>query len=167
MRAACLVIAVGNPSRGDDALAPLLLQRLRGWLEESGLGDGIELLEDFQLQVEHAADIHERQMVLFADAGMDTPSPYTVERIWPNRKRVVLSHALEPEAVLDTYVQVYGQYPPPSYVLCISGRGFELGADLSSQAADNLEAASAFATRLLREEDPQVWEEMIGGSGPG
>lgn len=165
MRAPCLVIAVGNLSRGDDALAPLLLQRLRGWLDESGRHDGIELLEEFQLQVEHAADIHERQLVLFADAGMDTPSPYTVERIWPNRKRAVFSHALEPEGVLDTYVRVYGQAPPPSYVLCISGTGFELGADLSPRAADNLEAASAFATLLLHEEDPQAWEEMIAGGG--
>ena len=163
MRAPCLVIAVGNLSRGDDALAPLLLQYLRGWLEESALQGGIELLEDFQLQVEHAADIHERKMVLFADAGMETPSPYTVERIWPKRQRAVLSHALEPEGVLDTYVQVYGQHPPPSYVLCISGAEFDLGADLSLQAVRNLEAASAFATQLLREGDPEIWERMIGG----
>lgn len=165
MRPPCLVIAVGNPSRGDDALGPLLIQRLRTWLEQGGSQYGIELLEDFQFQVEYAADMHERNLVLFVDAGLNTPRPYTVERILPRRERTVLSHALEPEGVLDTYMQVYGQYPPPSYVLCISGSEFELGADLSPQAADNLDAASAFATRLLSEGDPKTWEAMIDGRG--
>lgn len=164
MRAPCLVIAVGNPSRGDDALAPMLLQRLRDEIEESGQQGATELLEDFQLQVEHAADIHERQMVLFADAGMNTPSPFTFERIWPNRGRAVLSHALEPEGVLDTYVQVYRRPPPPCYVLCISGYGFELGAGLSPQAAENLEAASALAFRLLRAEKPEMWEQTVAAA---
>jgi len=47
-----LVLAVGNPSRGDDALGPLAAQRLAA-LELSG----VEVLTDFQLQVEHALDL--------------------------------------------------------------------------------------------------------------
>jgi Ni,Fe-hydrogenase maturation factor len=47
-----LVFAIGNPSRGDDALAPALLGRLNAWMESERLSEHFELLEDFQLQVE-------------------------------------------------------------------------------------------------------------------
>jgi hypothetical protein len=50
-----LVLAVGNPSRGDDALGPALLDALAALAAQGAdrLGD-IELLSDFQLQIEHA-----------------------------------------------------------------------------------------------------------------
>jgi Ni,Fe-hydrogenase maturation factor len=33
-----LILACGNPSRGDDALGPLLLERLQNWLDEAWPG---------------------------------------------------------------------------------------------------------------------------------
>ena len=38
----------GNPSRGDDALGPLLLERLSRWLEAHPSQD-VEVIPDFQL----------------------------------------------------------------------------------------------------------------------
>jgi len=52
-----VVFACGNPSRGDDALGPLLLDQLQIWLDEEGLADGFELISDFQWQIEHALDL--------------------------------------------------------------------------------------------------------------
>jgi hydrogenase maturation protease len=66
-RASWLVLAVGNPSRGDDALGPALLERLRDAGVDAA-GD-VELLTDFQLQIEHALDLQGRQAVLFVDAA--------------------------------------------------------------------------------------------------
>lgn len=163
MRPPCLIIAVGNPSRGDDALGPILLQRLREWVTGNGHGGNIELLEDFQLQVEHAADMQERELVLFLDAGMNTPPPYIVHRVRPHEGRTLLSHALPPEDVLTTYVRVFREPPPPSFLLCISGAAFELGSALSRHAAQNLEAAYAFAVELLRTADPAAWERLMFG----
>ncbi len=162
-RAPFLIIAVGNPSRGDDALAPLLLQKLREWVTRHGCEHRVELLEDFQLQVEHAADMQDRELVLFLDAGMNTPPPYTVDSIRPHGGQTVLSHALPPEEVLSTYVRVFGQPPPPSFVLCISGAAFELGATLSRHAAQNLEAAHAFAVELLQADDLAAQERLMSG----
>ena len=160
-----LVIGVGNPSRGDDALGPLLLARLREWVGKNGLEDRIELLEDFQLQVEHAADLQERERVLFLDAGVNTPPPYTVDRVQPHPGRAVLSHALPPEDVLATYVRVFQSQPPPSFLLCISGAAFELGATLSRDAVHNLEAAYAFAIRLIPATDLAAWDALLHGPG--
>jgi hypothetical protein len=75
-RAGLLVIAVGNRSRGDDALGPLLLDRLERWRASGDRGADLELLEDFQLQIEHALDLAGRRLVLFVDAGTRTAAPF-------------------------------------------------------------------------------------------
>src|SRR5512135_1296282 len=122
-----LVIAIGNESRGDDAIAPLLLREFGDWLEKKQLSEKFELLEDFQLQVEHAADLDGRELVLFMDAGMNTPDPCHLYPVRAIDSSTVFSHAITPDAVLSTYVQVYGRPPPPSFVLCVRGEHFELG----------------------------------------
>ena len=53
MRAPIVVFAVGNPSRGDDAIGPELCARLEKWLAREGLSQRVELIEDFQLNIEH------------------------------------------------------------------------------------------------------------------
>ena len=63
-----LVIGIGNPSRGDDAIGPLAVERL-----EALALPGVELLTDFQLQVEHALDLIGRRdlshLKILFDAG--------------------------------------------------------------------------------------------------
>jgi hydrogenase maturation protease len=152
-----LILAIGNESRGDDALAPLLLRSL----QEDGLNRNIELLEDFQLQIEHAADLVERELVLFVDAGMSTPAPFSFYRIRPGDGHTLFSHALTPEAVLATYVQVYKQAPPPAFVLCLRGECFELGESLSAQATSTLKSARVFMKGLLLELSPAAWDAHV------
>ncbi|MDP3326412.1 MAG: Ni/Fe hydrogenase, partial [Hydrogenophaga sp.] len=63
-----LVFGWGNPSRGDDALGPLLVEQLAGLAQMSS--GRLECLTDFQLQVEHALDLRGRERVLFVDAAI-------------------------------------------------------------------------------------------------
>jgi hydrogenase maturation protease len=156
-----LVIAVGNESRGDDALAPLLLRQLQDWANGHNLLDRIEFLEDFQLQVEHAADLLDRELVLFIDAGMQTPAPYSFYRIEPNQGSTLFSHALAPEDVLTAYVQVYREAPPPCFVICLHGEQFELGAALSPQAEQHMSTAMNFAHILLQDANTSAWTSLI------
>ena len=158
MTAPILIFAVGNESRGDDALAPLLLRDLASWLPAEGLSVQVELLEDFQLQIEHAADLVGRGLVLFMDAGMDTPAPYSFSRIYPDEGYTLFSHAIAPQAVLATYALVYKESPPPSFLLCLRGEQFELGAALSPVAENRLEVAMDFVQSLLREAEVTAWK---------
>jgi hydrogenase maturation protease len=130
-----LIIGIGNPSRGDDALGPMLIERL----EALNL-PGVELLTDFQLQVEYAYDLQGRDKVIFVDASVSGPEPSEFKRIAPEEDNSYSSHALSPAAVLHAYQKLYG-LPPESYVLAIRGYEFELGEGVSSQAAANLELA--------------------------
>jgi len=131
-----LVLAVGNPSRGDDALGPALAARL-----EAAALAGVEVVTEFQLQVENALDLEGRERVVFVDAGTGTPAPYQLRRLAPAAEFLHTSHALSPEAVLATYERVTGQAAPESWLLCVRGEAFELGASLSAEAASHLEAA--------------------------
>lgn len=141
MTAPFVILACGNPSRGDDALGPLLLERLRAWLAAEGLAARFDLVEDFQLQIEHALDLQGRQAALFIDAGVHTPPPYTLLPVPADAGSGHSTHALTPAAVLAVYRRVVGAEPPPAQVLCVRGEAYELGAGLSAAAAVNLEAA--------------------------
>ena len=59
-----LIFTWGNPSRGDDALGPAMYDLLQN--EDIS---GVDLLTDFQLQIEHAIDLEGRERVLFVDAS--------------------------------------------------------------------------------------------------
>ncbi|MDR2838685.1 MAG: hydrogenase maturation protease [Azonexus sp.] len=158
MTAAPLVIfAVGNPSRGDDAIGPLLCQRLAAWLAAEGLAEQCELIEDFQLQVEHSLDLCHRQLTLFIDAGSNTPAPYAFYPIEPTAGFAHSTHALTPPAVLQVYRQIEGSAPPPAFVLCVRGEHFEIGADLSAAAESHAVAAFGLLTELCRRPEAAIW----------
>lgn len=137
MVAPTLIFAVGNESRGDDALAPLLLRSLAGTE-----GERVELREDYQLQVEHVTDLDGRERVMFVDADVSCDPPYRFSAISAAHDNSYTSHAMTPSALLHAYRQVYGTDAPPAFLLRIRGFHFELGAPLSGDAAANLEAAT-------------------------
>ncbi len=143
-----LLIGIGNPSRGDDALGPLLIERL-----EALSPPDVELLTDFQLQVEYALDLRGRREVVFVDASLDAPAPFTFVPAVAVEDASYSSHELSPGAVLRAYGMLFGE-PPPAYVLALRGEAFELGEGLSEAAAANLEAALAFLSRRFSDTLP-------------
>ena len=135
-RAPVLVLAVGNPSRGDDAIGPELAARL-----EAAALPGVEVISEFQLQVENALDLVGRDRVIFVDAGTNTPGPFELRRVEAAPEFLHTSHALSPEAVLATYERVTGEVAPECWVLCVRGESFELGAPLGESGVLHLAAA--------------------------
>lgn len=136
MTAPILIFGWGNPSRGDDALGPLFVERI----EALNL-PGVECLTDFQLQVEHALDLQGRRRVLFVDASLDAPAPFSLTRIEAARDASFTTHAMSPQAVLKVYADIDDGEPPPCWLLAIRAERFELGEGLCKEAQDNLHAA--------------------------
>jgi hydrogenase maturation protease len=134
-----LVFAIGNESRGDDALAPLLVRQL----QSEDVASQVEFIEDFQLQVEHVTDLIGRTAVLFIDADMSCAAPFHLSEITAAQDNSYTSHAMTPFALLHTYRQVYETDAPSSFLLRIRGYGFELGDSLSNEASTNLARAIA------------------------
>lgn len=146
-----VVFAVGNPSRGDDAVGPELAARL-----EAEDFPGVEVIVDFQLQVEHALDLEGRELAVFVDAAVDTESSYELRMVRPSRDRSHTTHALSPAAVLETFERCTGRAPPPAWVLAVRGEQFELGTGLSAEARANLEAAWPVLRALSTGAMPQL-----------
>ncbi len=140
MKPPVLVFAWGNPSRGDDALGPLFAEQLAALVDPAE----VEILCDFQLQVEHALDLVGRERVLFVDATMAGELPSQLIAISAETHRQLTSHAMSPQSLLQVHAAVSGE-PPPSWLLSIRGERFELGAELSDSAQANLVAALAAA----------------------
>ena len=144
-----LVIGYGNPSRGDDAIGPLFLERLEALRISDRDLDCFDTLTDFQLQVEHAMDMHGYEQVIFVDAAIDLDRPFRFEFLHAARDESYTSHALNPAAVLAVYEEFYGIPSPESCLLSIHGVRFDLGEDLSETASESIDAALAFLTAHL------------------
>ncbi len=147
-----VVFGYGNPARGDDALGPLLLARLAEHPAPPGLS--LTLVEDFQLQIEHALDLDDADLALFLDAGTGaSPAPFLFTAIAPSGElgHSHTSHALSPQAVLDVFATIRHRPPPPAYLLCPRGARFALGEPLSAEGEHNLEQAWTFLRGWLGE----------------
>jgi hydrogenase maturation protease len=147
--APCLVLGWGNPSRGDDALGPLLVEQLQQRLAAAGLSPQVECLTDFQLQIEHALDLAGRERVLLVDASRDAVAPFEVTTSHPARDATFSSHALSPAALLQVHVDVYGRAPPPTTLLAIRARHFELGEPPGADALAHGEQALTWAEHWI------------------
>ena len=145
-----LIFTCGNPSRGDDALGPAIHDMLERHRCEGGL-DGVDLLTDFQLQIEHAVDLEHRSGVLFIDAGVHCLEPFELRRLEAIKDESFTTHAMSPAAVLAVYRQINRSDPPDAYLLTIRAYEFGLGNDISAAARNNLR---------------QAFEYVIGGGWP-
>jgi hydrogenase maturation protease len=151
-----LIFTWGNPSRGDDALGPAMYDLL----QHENL-HGIDLLTDFQLQIEHATDLEDRKRVLFVDASLSAGAPFELVRLQPEQDASYTTHAMSPQALLSVYRQVYDCTPPPAWLLSIRGYEFGLGLPLSTAANEHLQAAFSHIRRLLDPAQTADWNEQV------
>jgi hydrogenase maturation protease len=142
-----LLFGYGNPGRGDDALGPELIARMMQ-LQLAG----VECQNDMQLQVEHVTDLAGCDRVVFIDADMSCAEPFEIYEISAAKDDSYTSHAMSPSALLHAYSQVYKKEAPPAYLLRIRGYDFGLGDPLTSQASDNLEAATKRVVEFMQQE---------------
>lgn len=143
-----LVFTWGNPSRGDDALGPALYDLIEARHDQ---GDGfghVDILTDFQLQVEHVLDLHGRRWIVFVDAAVDVTPPYDFYRLQASDDVAYTTHAVSPAELLAVYQQVYAQPAPPAFMLSVRGYDFGLGQPLSHEARRHLDEAFVFLSRL-------------------
>jgi hydrogenase maturation protease len=153
-----LILAYGNLSRGDDALAPLLLEYVQNLPE--ALLEKVECLTDFQLQIEHALDLQNRELVLFSDASVANQQPIEFCQLHPAYDNSYTTHAMNPAAVMQVYQDTLKAAPPPCFLLTLQGTEFELGAGLSPIAEQSLQQACEFIHVLLTNPSLENWQKQ-------
>jgi hydrogenase maturation protease len=107
------IIGYGNPGRADDGLGPALVARL----EKLGLA-GLTLESDYQLAIEHAAIVAGHDIVIFADAAIDTDQAFYLRSLSPSRGSRFASHSIAPGEVLSLAQTCFGS-AAAGYVLGI------------------------------------------------
>jgi hydrogenase maturation protease len=138
-----LLIGYGNPGRLDDGLGPALAEQI-----DNLALPGVTVDSDYQLTVEHAHDVAEYDVVIFADAHVSCTEPFEVRRIEPTGATVSFSsHSVSPDGVIALAAELFSA-TPAAYTLGIRGYEFnEFGYGLSDRAEENLRQAVAFVTR--------------------
>jgi len=150
-----VVLAWGNPSRGDDALGPEFLAQAESVAQKAPCD--VAFVSDFQLQPEHATDLLGRDLALFVDASTTVPAPFLFSAVAPTRDRTFTTHAMSPGALLAACDDAFSSPLPAGFLLAIRGDRFELGEGISPAAQANLERAVAYFATLLQQASVPRW----------
>ncbi|MCW8921336.1 MAG: hydrogenase maturation protease [Sedimenticola sp.] len=156
-----VIIGYGNPSRGDDAVGPLLIEELEQEERVINSPSEYELITDFQLQIEHVTDLEERKLLLFVDASLSAKPPFEFSRLTPGMDHSYTSHSLTPATLLSIFETVFKQPSPPAYLLKIPGYQFDLGMPLSQKSSHHLKQAKHFIHALIKDPRQESWEHQL------
>ncbi|MEF3367276.1 hydrogenase maturation protease [Methylocystis sp. 9N] len=135
-----LIFGVGNPSRGDDALGPMLVEKVDAWRQTHEPPVDLTLLTDFQWQIEHALDLRDIDVALFVDASRADGEPVSISRLAPRFDATHSTHALSPACVLAVAEKI-GLKAPQAWIVAVAGEDFGLGAPLSDLARRAFDSA--------------------------
>jgi hydrogenase maturation protease len=135
-----LVIAYGNPLRGDDGAA---------WRVADGLQSNIDVRCGQQLLPEWAADIADSDLVIFVDASVRAEH-VELEHLSPCAARGSASgHILPPEELLRLAETAFGSRSN-AYLVHLPARDFGFGEELSPSAAACIDDAVRLIEKLVQ-----------------
>jgi hydrogenase maturation protease len=143
-----LIIGIGNPDRGDDAIGREVVRRLLGRLPA-----GVEALHHPGEATALLHCLQEAEVAFLVDAAVSGVEPGTVrrfdaaERALPSGLADVSSHGFGLAQALEL-ARALGSVPRRCIVYAIEGRQFEPGTPLSPETAH---AAAGVADRILDE----------------
>ena len=145
-----LLIGYGNPGRRDDGLGPALAERM----EKKDL-KGVDIVSDYQLNIEHAHDLAAYDVVIFADAqggdlaGRGNARPFDFKPLKAGNPTSFSTHSVSPQAVLRLAEDLF-QAQTRAYLLGITGFEFvEIQEKLTDMASANLDHAEEFISDWL------------------
>lgn len=139
-----LIIGIGNAGRQDDGLGWAFLDSI-----QDQVGDDVELIYRYQLNIEDAELISSVSKVLFVDARKSPDDqPFDFSECTPKESFEFTTHALGPEVVLALCQSLFQSFPE-AYLLTITGYEWELSEGLSTESQHNLtEAISHFKQKI-------------------
>ena len=142
-----LVYGYGNPGREDDGLGIELVKRLENWSRQSGLA-GIAFDSNYQLNIEDAEIISEKDIVIFADASTEEIDDFIFTEVTGEDDVSFTTHAASPGYIVKLCTDLFGKCPQV-YLLHIKGYQWEFSENISEKAENNLQKAFDFMKDYL------------------
>ena len=141
----CLILACGNPLRGDDGVGPWLA----AWAEERFRGEpGVRVMARQQWGPELAEQIAHSESVLYLDSSLHVP-PGSVDlvAVEPAATAAEWTHHLGAAELLTLSQRFYGSLPRCALLLTVGVDSMEWGESLS----DAVRAAVPKACKSIEE----------------
>jgi hydrogenase maturation protease len=140
-----LIIGYGSPIRGDDAVGPLLADRIAEQAAQGEWPDHTEVQARHILTAEIVADLEQATRVIFIDAATDTAAGEV--RTLPLRPDPTalstMAHFHDPRELLAWCEGLYGR-APEAWLVSVGGAAWDYGHfDLSPAVHAALPAAMA------------------------
>jgi hydrogenase maturation protease len=143
-----LIYGYGNPGRQDDGLGNLFVEKAKQWAQSEGL-DYITFDSNYQLNIEDAAEIAGKDIVVFVDASIEDIEEFELTPITPGSKVEFSMHSVSPAFVVKLCQDIYPEIPK-AYLLHLKGYRWEFMEGITQKALQNMEAAFEFMKPLLR-----------------
>lgn len=151
-----LIYAYGNPGRQDDGLGNRCLEELEKWARDNHILN-IEFESNYQLNIEDALHISDKDVVIFIDASEENIEDINFSVVEPSEgKSEFTTHAASPSLVLALCIQLYNKYPK-TFLLQIRGYKWDFKEGLSEKAEKNLEKALEFLKGLTLQGSPDIF----------
>lgn len=129
-----LILACGNPLRGDDGLG--------GWMaaqvQEKFTSSQVEVVASHQFTPELAEPISTADTVIFLDcSAKEEAGKVSLQVMAPAEKLPrLISHHMHPASLLRLSQELYGRVPRLAYLITVGGKSFKIGAQLSDAVSD-------------------------------
>lgn len=149
-----LIYGYGNPGRQDDGLGNAFVERMESWVGANGL-EGISFDSNYQLNIEDAAEVSDKDLVIFADASTEPIESFILTPVTASTKVAFTTHAATPGYIVDLCKQLYNR-APATYLMHIKGYEWAFREGLSEKALRNLEGALEHMQALLLEPQKMI-----------
>lgn len=142
-----LIVAYGNPLRGDDSVGWIIAEQLQRTLAPPE----VEILKLQQLLPEIAEELSHANAVIFVDASCDgVPGEIRRKPVTAPPGKVRFSHHLSPADVLELARQLYG-VAPQAFCISLTGHNFGHNEELSPTATAQLPQLAAAVQELAKQ----------------
>ncbi len=156
-----LIYGYGNPGRMDDGLGCRFTELFSQWAKEQNILN-IEFDCNYQLNIEDAFTISEKDLVIFADASQEEIENFILTEVDDSSDMSFTSHEASPGYIFHLCQKLFNK-SPRTYLLHIKGYEWNFREGITSKAESNLNACVDFMKTLFTE-NTDILENFINAT---
>jgi len=142
-----LIYGYGNPGRQDDSLGVLAAEKIEKWINKENI-KSVKIDCNYQLNIEDAAEMADRDIVIFIDASKEEINDYLLTRVVASNKLEFTTHSISPSYLLNLCNVIYNK-SPEIYLLHIKGYKWDFLGEMTEEAKRNLNKACDYLKSFI------------------
>ncbi|MGO8718414.1 MAG: hydrogenase maturation protease [Acidobacteriaceae bacterium] len=150
-----LILACGNPLRGDDGLG----RWMAGKMQDRFVSSQVEVLSSHQFTPEMAEPISTADTVIFLDcSATSAPGQISLHPVEATTKPArLMTHHMSPAALLRMSQELYGRIPRLAYLITVGGESFKMEERLSDAVRGAVPAVLTMVEDIVQAANGQRW----------